>query len=237
MSIVTTSWDDGHPKDLLVAELLHARGLQGTFYVPIRSCFGAKLSTADLRELSMQGFEVGGHSVSHKNLPPLSPEQLNHEVGGCKEMLEQAVGCRIGMFCYPNGCYDKAVIRGLQRAGYRGARTVRMLSTDADFKPFEMPTTVQAYPHTQLTFMRNLARARNVPGLFRYLTKLRRVEDWVDLGKKTFGAVLEHGGVWHLYGHSWEIEQLGLWAELRELLDHVSCRPGVKYLNNGQLIG
>ena len=32
---ITTSWDDGHPLDLRVAELLSEYHLQGTFYVPI----------------------------------------------------------------------------------------------------------------------------------------------------------------------------------------------------------
>ena len=32
---ITTSWDDGHPLDLRVAELLAKYGLQGTFYVPM----------------------------------------------------------------------------------------------------------------------------------------------------------------------------------------------------------
>jgi hypothetical protein len=32
---ITTSWDDGHPSDLRVAELLIKHGLRGTFYVPM----------------------------------------------------------------------------------------------------------------------------------------------------------------------------------------------------------
>ena len=34
--IVTTSWDDGDPSDLRVAELLAARKLPGTFYIPVK---------------------------------------------------------------------------------------------------------------------------------------------------------------------------------------------------------
>jgi hypothetical protein len=33
--IVTTSWDDGDPADLIVARILEERCLRGTFYVPI----------------------------------------------------------------------------------------------------------------------------------------------------------------------------------------------------------
>jgi hypothetical protein len=39
-----------------------------------------------------------------------------------------------------------------------------------------------------------------------------------------------------LYGHSWEIEELAIWGQLRELLDYVCKREGVLYPTNGQLL-
>ena len=69
-----------------------------------------------------------------------------------------------------------------------------------------------------------------------FMTTFRRFESWVELGKQLFSEVLQQGGIWHLYGHSWEIDELGLWTDLCELLDHVSHREGVRYLNNGQLV-
>jgi len=237
MAIVTTSWDDGDPKDLRIADLLFSRGLQGTFYIPMTGYQGRRtLGTSDLRELSAQGFEIGAHSVSHQNLPSLTREQLVHEVGICKENLEQIVGRSVVMFCYPNGRYNRGVIRHVQSAGYRGARTVRMLSVRTSFHAFEMPTTIQAYPHCRAAYIRNLARSRNAPALLKYLMTFRRFESWVELGKQLFREVLEHGGTWHLYGHSWEIDELNLWSDLRELLDYISHRKGVRYLSNGQLV-
>src|SRR5688500_11915407 len=35
-AIVTTSWDDGHPLDIRLAEMLARHGVAGTFYVPLR---------------------------------------------------------------------------------------------------------------------------------------------------------------------------------------------------------
>jgi peptidoglycan/xylan/chitin deacetylase (PgdA/CDA1 family) len=235
--VVTTSWDDGDPRDLRIADLLRFRDLPGTFYVPIIGYQGKKtLATADLRTLTSAGFEIGAHTVSHKSLPRLSPEELHHEVRICKQTLEQTLGSRVPMFCYPNGRYDSEVIRQVKNAGYDGARTTRMLSLRADFLPFEMPTTVQAYPHPRVGYLRNLGRARNIPGLLKYATELSRLESWVDVGKRLFNQVLEHGGIWHLFGHSWEIDELGIWDDLREMLDHVSHRKGVTYATNGQLV-
>ena len=235
--IVTTSWDDGDPRDLKIADLLCSRGLPGTFYLPMTGYQGRRtLTTTDLRALSDQGFEIGAHSVSHKNLPSLAAEQLTHEVGVCKQTLEQIVGRSVDMFCYPNGRYNGEVIRHVQHAGCKGARTARMLSMSTDFLPFEMPTTVQAYPHSSTAYIRNLARAHNAPGLLRFMTTLRRFKGWVELGKQLFREVLEQGGIWHLYGHSWEIDELGIWGDLREMLDHVSNRKDVTYVTNSQLL-
>jgi len=61
-------------------------------------------------------------------------------------------------------------------------------------------------------------------------------DDWIAIGKKLFDRVLEEGGVWHLWGHSWEIDQMGLWNQMSEMLDYVSRREGVMYLNNGDLV-
>ena len=65
LRIVTTSWDDGDPQDLRVAELLDSRGLKGTFYVPIIGYDGRRiLEPAELRSLASGGFEIGAHGVS-----------------------------------------------------------------------------------------------------------------------------------------------------------------------------
>jgi len=56
------------------------------------------------------------------------------------------------------------------------------------------------------------------------------------LGKRFFDVVLKDGGFWHLYGHSWEIERVGLWGGLRELLDYICRHDGVSYIPNAALV-
>ena len=129
--IVTTSWDDSYPQDLRVAELLRSRGLTGTFYAPLKGYRNTEtLSGADLRGLCESGFEIGAHSVSHRTLRHLRSEELNHEVTDCKYQLQECLGREITMFCYPNGYYNSGSIKAVRRAGYSGARTCHMLSTD-----------------------------------------------------------------------------------------------------------
>jgi peptidoglycan/xylan/chitin deacetylase (PgdA/CDA1 family) len=140
------------------------------------------------------------------------------------------------MFCYPRGRYDASVVRVVQEAGYWGARTVSMLATRPNFSPFEMPTTLQIFPHPPLTYLKSVASSRSLQSLQTCLLQLPRLGSWLELGKRLFDTVLEKGGIWHLCGHSWEIEKLGLWNDLSEILDYIGRREGVSYVPNCALV-
>lgn len=235
---VTTSWDDDDCSGLRVAELLSSYGLSGTFYVPTARLGHDPFFAADnLRSLTAAGFEIGGHTVSHAILTSLGAEELAREVGECKRVLQQILGTEITMFCYPKGRFNTDVVSAVQRAGYRGARGTEMLTSSEAFDRFAIPITLQAYPHRKSNYVRNLVRLGAVRGLLRAVPDLLRFENWLQLGKSTFDRVLRQGGVWHLYGHSWEIEELGLWTQLEEMFAYVGNRGGVQYVTNGQLLG
>jgi peptidoglycan/xylan/chitin deacetylase (PgdA/CDA1 family) len=235
LRVVTTSWDDGDCTDLKLAELLQSKGIRGTFYIPIT--YREKLlSHAELRTLASEGFEIGAHGWSHKHLWRLQPKEVDQEVRPCKKVLEDILGKQVEMFCYPAGRFDTNTVSALQEAGYRGARTVRMLATRPTSDPFRMPTTLQVFPHVPFTYLKNVARGRSLEGLQSFFVQMPRLGNWVELGKRLFDAVLEDGGVWHLYGHSWEIERLGLWGGLRELLEYVCRRDAVWYVPNCALL-
>lgn len=235
-TIVTTSWDDGDPNDLRIAELLVSCGLPGTFYIPLsRELERSVLSKAQMSSITQAGFEIGAHTVSHRTLTDLSGAEIETEVWESKVRLEQSLGCDVSMFCYPRGRYDARVLRAVKHAGFMGGRTTQMLSLGFDFPSFEMPTTLQAYPHRDLHYLKNLGRRKSMRGLIHYATNLRRFRTWVDKGQALFDEALRHGGVWHLYGHSWEIEELGIWNELDQMLQYVSKRPGVRYVANSEV--
>ena len=233
---VTTSWDDGQREDLKLAELLAARGLPATFYVPTGSLGkDAAMSVKEVRELSNASFEIGAHTVTHPILTQVSRSAARCEVGECKQHLEDLLGREVSSFAYPKGRYNSEVVALVGQAGYRCARGLRMLSLSRDFPPFEMPVTVQAYPHHWASYARNLLRRGEVPALAKFSVQIGRSKNWVELGKNLFDRALRDGGAWHLLGHSWETERLGGWHELKEMLDYVSQRPGVRYFTNGQL--
>jgi len=234
--IVTTSWDDGDVWNLKLAEKLASRGLPATFYIPTGALGqGSTMTVAQLRELDNSGFEIGAHTVSHPVLSDLTGETLKREVVDCKRTLEHILGREVPSFAYPKGRKNSEVARRLEEAGYRSARGLRMLSLNYQFPRFDMPFTVQAYPHRWSGFARNLAKRGAFGTLAKYSLQISRSSGWVELGKKMFDQALREGGAWHLVGHSWETERIGGWAELEEIVDYVSGRAGVRYLTNGQL--
>jgi peptidoglycan/xylan/chitin deacetylase (PgdA/CDA1 family) len=189
-----------------------------------------------LRGLIAEGHEVGAHGVSHHTLPKFRAKELTREVLLCKTHLQDAVGEEVQMFCYPKGRYSARVIREVKKAGYAGARTTEMLGHHLNFDPYRMSTTIQVYPHTKTQYLRNLCRSFHFGRALHFAADLRRASDWVDLAKVTFDRVLQDGGVWHLYGHSWEIEELNLWNDLGTVLSYVSKRPGVMYVTNREVL-
>ena len=233
--VVTTSWDDGDRCDLRLAELLADRGIRGTFYVPTGNLgSGSVLTPSHLRELANAGFEIGAHTVNHPILTDVSGEALVREIVECKQVLEQMLGSEVPSFAYPKGRSNSEIVSYLRQAGYRNARGMRMMSLSLDFPPFDMPATVQAYPHRWWGYAKNLLRRGAVATLAKSSVGIARSKNWVELGKTLFDRALQQGGAWHLVGHSWETERIGGWAELKEMLDYVAGREGVRYLTNGQ---
>jgi peptidoglycan/xylan/chitin deacetylase (PgdA/CDA1 family) len=201
--------------------------------VPIQAFrAGSELSAAQVRELAGGGFEIGAHTVSHRSLTEISLPEQEFEVAECKRILEERLGAEVRSFCYPNGRMNRHTAECVKRAGYAGARTTRMLRTSHQFARFAMPTTLQAYPHAAGAYLRNAIKGRNAGGLVDYLARGRAARNWVEFGKVLFDRVFSQGGFWHLYGHSWELEEMDLWSGLEELLVYVAGRAGVRYVTN-----
>lgn len=235
--IVTTSWDDGDVCDFRLAEMLSVHKLPATFYVPITGHHGSRaLGHRELRDLDGEGFEIGGHGFSHVILPQCTKEVLAMEVEASKQRLEDILGSEVRMFAYPRGRYSSLAIQLIKRAGYAGARTTEMLAHRFNYDPYKMPTTIHVFQHSRSAYLRNAARVVDLGKAWRYLRQLRQLENWVELAKILFDSVLEAGGIFHLWGHSWEIEELGLWNDLEEILTYVSNRKDVLYLSNSSVL-
>jgi hypothetical protein len=233
---ITTSWDDGHPLDLRLAELLVKYGLRGTFYVP-RTAETETMTLPQLRELSRH-FEIGAHTLHHVDLATASDQVAWQEIVASRAWIEDSVGQPCPMFCPPRGHYATRHLRMIEKAGYQGARSVELLSLDFPRRSgglLLMPTTVQAHPHGLLACLRNLAKRAAYRNLWLYIVRGRST-DWGELARSFLPRTLERGGVFHLWGHSWELEQTGQWQRLEEVLRYLgqfTMGPGSALTNAG----
>jgi peptidoglycan/xylan/chitin deacetylase (PgdA/CDA1 family) len=233
---VTTSWDDGYPLDLRLAELLDRYGVSGTFYVPVRSQLPV-MGAAEIREVARR-FEIGGHTLNHVRLDQVTPRAGREEIFESKQRLEDITGVPCTMFCPPSGRYRRAHLRDMRDAGYLGLRTVELMSVAYPVSSdglMRLPVTVQVYPHHLSTYLKNALKRGAWKNLRTYFAHARGLE-LAQASGALLESLLENGGVLHLWGHSWELEHSRLWGTLEDILKQVRVyRDRCRFVTNHEL--
>jgi phosphatidylinositol alpha-mannosyltransferase len=228
--IVTTSWDDGHVLDMRLSSLLKKYDIAGTFYIsPQDHEFPqTDLLTDDQIKTLSESFEVGAHTMTHPSLPSIPDETAHKEIEESKTYLQNATGREVKSFCYPRGEYEPKHVQMVKDAGYAYARTVNRHSFTTGNSPLEAKTTIHTYNHW--TDLWKIARFAN----FNPLRTIRYFQ-WDVLAKAMFDHVSETGGVFHLWGHSWEIEKHGDWEKLEGVLAYIAHHKEIEYVSNDKL--
>lgn len=236
--VMTTSWDDGHPLDWRVADLLAKYCLAGTFYVP-RTSQRAVMDRLRIRELS-KSFEIGAHTLDHIPIDRLCDATASAQLFGSREWIEELTGRTCAVFCFPGGKFKTRQLRLVRQAGFRAARTVELLSVARPFRVsglYVIPTTIQIFPHGLCAYARNAAK-RLFAAQFVNLQAAIQSKGWISLAEEMLKRAIESGGVFHVWGHSWEIEEQGGWKNLEVLLKMMSsCRGRSLSVTNGELCG
>lgn len=234
----TTSWDDGHPLDMRVAELLHKHGLTGTFYVPGRVAPGGccnpegfeVLTRPQLRELGTE-FEIGSHTLDHRSLSSLPKDEAKRQIEAGKAWLEDQLGRRVAGFCYPNGHHDEGVRALVRDCGFTFGRTTEDLCDDIGDDPFQMPVSLHFHPRRRMDLARMFVReerrrlregrwVRRLPVFAAALS----ADGFEARFRRLVDRACANGGVFHVWGHSWEIERIGAWALLENVLRYAAER-------------
>jgi peptidoglycan/xylan/chitin deacetylase (PgdA/CDA1 family) len=236
-AVVTTSWDDGHPLDLKLAELLQKYDVPATFYIPIDNIERECMNPQQIREIA-RSFDIGGHTYHHLALTKISLQEVEKEVVEGKKRLEDIIGREVISFCYPRGKYNDKTINIVKVAGFMGARTVRS-ATRRIKDPFKMSTTAYAASwHLGLApYFRQSMYSRDFR-MFRFMLGNNLLLNvWDKVAIKTLEFVVDNGGIWHLWGHSWEVEENKDWAKLEGIFHIVgSLSKEIKRIDNSQLL-
>lgn len=231
------SVDDGHPLDLRMADLLLRHELAATFYVPMRNREGPPvLQAAQLRQLA-KDFEIGSHTRDHQFLNQVPADLARRQIVDGKAALEDQLGCAVAGFCYPGGQYRALHCRMVQQAGFRYARTTQNLRLDASEHPFELPVSLQFYPHSRQVLLRNFLSGRHWLKRQAAWRICAAEADWLERLYRLFDHAVQTKSLFHLWCHSRDIDRLQLWQPLDEFLGLVAHHiPARRRVDNAALV-
>lgn len=231
---VTISIDDGDVADLRTAELLDKYGLQATFYIPARNPERPVMPPAQVRELAAR-FEIGAHTLNHAPLKALPDSEAFPEIMAGKHWLEDTIGAPAISFCYPQGKFNRSTPGLVRKAGFLGARTCLFNLHSFPRDPFLWGLSTHACWHSRVIQLRHAALEGNFAGMLNFLAVYNGTTDWPQHFFYALKHVQQHGGIAHLYLHSWEIDELGQWEQLEAVFAAISQQTFFSKVTNGAL--
>lgn len=125
---ILLTFDDGYASIFTrVAPVLEECGFTATFFIDTGQVgTRGRVTWDELHDLVGRGFDVGSHTVTHRELTTLTsePAVLLEELFASRAVLvDRAGAAEVTVLCYPVGRYDATVVAAAKVAGYRAAVT------------------------------------------------------------------------------------------------------------------
>ena len=99
-----------------------------------------------------------------------------------------------------------------------------------------MPTTIHFSKRSHLSHLKQGVRELNFVGLYKWLLNYKLKTNPLELSLKLLDHLSKTGGYFHLWGHSWEIEEQNLWDDLEKFFVEISKRKNIFYLTNYEVV-
>jgi peptidoglycan/xylan/chitin deacetylase (PgdA/CDA1 family) len=214
---ISFSWDDGAVEDFKIAELSAKYRIPGMFFIPEKNPERAVISAKQIVELRQSGFEIGAHTQSHVYLTKIAPDLVHQELSNGKTYLETVLSEEIKHFCLPGGFYNKAILSQAQRmfASVRTADTGNIKYSGKN--PALIKPTFHFYDRGVKSLLFN--SLKHSPLLFQFVLKHRN-KNYFEILKSFIDYLATQNADYQImiWGHSWEIEQFGLWPKLEAFI-------------------
>jgi len=76
------------------------------------------LGTGQMKQLMREGWTIGSHSCTHRDLDSLRGIELAFEIGHSKKQLEQELQAPVRHFAYPRGRYSPETVKHVKQSGF-----------------------------------------------------------------------------------------------------------------------
>ncbi|MGG2199179.1 polysaccharide deacetylase family protein [Paenibacillus validus] len=96
------------------------------------------LNWEQVKQMHESGWDIQPHGMTHPHLPKLSPEKQKEEITEARRLIEEKLGTKADVFCYPYGEFNKTTLSVLEEAGFRYAFTIRQGWTTSAQPPLEL---------------------------------------------------------------------------------------------------
>lgn len=142
---VLITFDDGYRGIATIAAPIMTRvGMVGTAYVitdriaQLKKTAPTWLTWSQLRTLEQRGWDIGSHTVSHTEIPHMTPAAALKTLRASRLILEKHLGHPVQWFCYPAGSVNPAAVAEVKEAGYVLATTTKFGVEHSATSPLEL---------------------------------------------------------------------------------------------------
>ncbi len=152
----------------------------------------------DLLDLAKSGYTIGCHTHSHPNLTDLSVAEIQREVNGSKQILEDILGQRVSAFCYPYGARNSLAASVVRQSGFDVAFTVDLGGVRLGDDPYELKRVPVLGDPDSGEFSAFLSGAPPLSGALLLYWKLReRLFEWLGRSSAINTAVPSSALSWN----------------------------------------
>lgn len=229
---IAFTWDDGALEDQKLFALHEKYGLPAVFFVPTRNSEGRRVMTAQMiRRAASPLVHFGGHTASHRYLTEIPFGEVYEELASNKAYLEDILSEEIPHFCLPGGRYTPEIMTLAFQCfrTVRTAETMNLYNSRGIIRP-----TFHFYPRGTKSLIGNALRHRSYKIAAGALCYTRR-GDYAFVKNLIVRTARDPEAQVVIWGHSWELEELGLWEELDDLFRFVSTEYSARCVHYDEL--
>lgn len=134
------TFDDGNINNYTTAfPIMQKYGFTGVMYI-VGSYLGAELfmDAGQIQEMVAAGWEVGSHSMRHRDLTTLDESEMKFEIIQSRKVLERELGVPVRSFAYPFGLFNSDAVNLTNAAGYTTAMSLGSSSDQGTWNVFAL---------------------------------------------------------------------------------------------------